>query len=203
FRRTSLQINRRSDEHRRRRQRRRRQRARETRGDTTRTACRAIDHRPPPRPSEREPKPPSMAQDMPPKGGYEPVQYKRNLPAKGFRPGILLLGMGAVMGYGWYKLVHGIREAKYVLRPPLGRTVRREPWVRSMLTANASELAREKMWARIHLIPLLQAEEDRDQVRRYWADQKREKELLGDNTKVYNNDRFVRPTFAVAPAPSK
>ena len=47
---------------------------------------------------------------------------QRNLPAKGFRPGILLLGMGAVMGYGWYKLVHGIREAKYVFSltsPPL------------------------------------------------------------------------------------
>jgi hypothetical protein len=42
------------------------------------------------------------------------------------------------------------------------------------------------MWARINLIPLLQAEEDRDQVRRYLADQKREKELLGDNAKVYN-----------------
>ena len=53
----------------------------------------------------------------------------------------------------------------------------------------ASELAREKMWARIHLIPHLQAEEDRDQVRRYWADQKREKELMGDNAKVYHNDR--------------
>jgi len=39
---------------------------------------------------------------------------QRNLPAKGFRPGILLLGMGAIMGYGWYKLVGGIREAKYV-----------------------------------------------------------------------------------------
>jgi hypothetical protein len=47
------------------------------------------------------------------------------------------------------------------------------------------------MWARINLIPLLQAEEDRDQVRRYWADQKREKELLGENTKVYNNERYV------------
>lgn len=46
------------------------------------------------------------------------------------------------------------------------------------------------MWARIHLIPLLQAEEDRDQVRRYWADQGREKELLGATTKVYNNDRY-------------
>ncbi|KAG5914863.1 hypothetical protein E4U42_000277 [Claviceps africana] len=119
-----------------------------------------------------------MAQDMPPKGGYEPVQYKRNLPAKGFRPGIVLLGVGAIMGYGWYKLIGGMREA--------------------------NELAREKMWARIHLVPLLQAEEDRDQVRRYWADQQRERELLGENTKVYNNQsRFVRPTFAVSPAPSK
>jgi hypothetical protein len=26
----------------------------------------------------------------------------------------MLLGMGVVMGYGWYKLIGGIREAKYV-----------------------------------------------------------------------------------------
>jgi hypothetical protein len=45
------------------------------------------------------------------------------------------------------------------------------------------------MWARIYLIPALQAEEDRDQVRRYLADQAREKELLGTQTKVYNSDR--------------
>lgn len=55
------------------------------------------------------------------------------------------------------------------------------------------------MWSRIHLIPVLQAEEDRDQVRRYLADQARERELLGEATKVYNSDRFVKPTFAVTP----
>ncbi|KAK0377171.1 GRIM-19 protein [Colletotrichum limetticola] len=152
-----------------------------------------------------------MPQDMPPVGGYQAVQYKvsdygvveelresawrvresqeeelrrddrnhadywkqRNLPARGFRPGTMLIGMGLVMGYGWYQLTKGIREA--------------------------NELAREKMWARIHLIPLLQAEEDRDQVRRWYADQAREKELLGENTKVYHNERFIRPTFALAP----
>ena len=54
-----------------------------------------------------------------------------------------------------------------------------------------SELAREKMWSRIHLIPVLQAEEDRDLVRRHWAQQAREKELMGAETKVYNNDRYV------------
>ena len=54
-----------------------------------------------------------------------------------------------------------------------------------------SELAREKMWSRLHLTPLLQAEEDRDQVRRYYADKAREKELLGTESKVYNSDRYV------------
>lgn len=58
-----------------------------------------------------------------------------------------------------------------------------------------SELGREKMWARIHLIPALQAEEDRDQVRRYLADKAREKELLGSETKVYNSDRYVIANF--------
>ena len=55
-----------------------------------------------------------------------------------------------------------------------------------------SELAREKMWARIHLIPLLQAEEDRDLVRRYLADRAREKELLGAETSPYNSDRYTK-----------
>jgi hypothetical protein len=81
--------------------------------------------------------------------------------------------MSIVMGYGFYKAGKGIREQ--------------------------NELAREKMWSRIYLIPLLQAEEDRDQVRRYWADKEREKALLGTDIKVYNSDRFVRPTFAVTP----
>ncbi|RYP04874.1 hypothetical protein DL764_004197 [Monosporascus ibericus] len=115
-----------------------------------------------------------MPQDMPPVGGYGPVQYKRNLPVSGFRPGTWLLGMGVVMAYGFYKLGQGIREQ--------------------------NELAREKMWSRIHLIPMLQAEEDRDLVRRHLADQAREKELLGENFKVYNSDRYVRPTYAVTPA---
>lgn len=56
------------------------------------------------------------------------------------------------------------------------------------------------MWARIHLIPALQAEEDRDQVRRHLADLARERALMnGENLRVYNSDRFVKPTFAVVP----
>ncbi|KAF2144790.1 uncharacterized protein K452DRAFT_223043 [Aplosporella prunicola CBS 121167] len=114
-----------------------------------------------------------MPQDMPPTGGYEPVQYRRNLPARGFRPSVYVAGIGLLMTYGFYKLGKGIREH--------------------------NELAREKMWSRIHLIPLLTAEEDRDLVRRHLANQAREKELLGSETKVYNSDRFVRPTFAITP----
>ncbi|KAK4107242.1 hypothetical protein N656DRAFT_785540 [Canariomyces notabilis] len=112
---------------------------------------------------------------MPPAGGYDAVQYKRNLPSRGlFRPGPLLAGGALLMLYGWYRVVKGIREQ--------------------------NELAREKMWARIHLIPLLQAEEDRDLVRRHIADQEREKALVGGNFRVYNADRYVRPTFAATPA---
>lgn len=47
------------------------------------------------------------------------------------------------------------------------------------------------MWSRLYIAPLLQAEEDRDQVRRYYADKEREKELLGSEMKVYNSDRYV------------
>jgi len=55
------------------------------------------------------------------------------------------------------------------------------------------------MWARIHLTPVLQAEEDRDQVRRYLADKAREKELLGTETKVYHNDRYGHPYTSPIP----
>ena len=68
------------------------------------------------------------------------------------------------------------------------------------MNATCSELVREKMWSRIYLVPALQAEEDRDQARRYLADQAREKFLLGENFKIYNSDRFVRPTYAVTPS---
>ncbi len=58
------------------------------------------------------------------------------------------------------------------------------------------------MWGRIHLIPLLQAEEDRDQVRRYLADQAREKELMGENAKIYHSDRCVFIPLSLAFVPS-
>jgi len=47
------------------------------------------------------------------------------------------------------------------------------------------------MWSRIHLTALLQAEEDHDQVRRHFADQAREKELLGSQSSIMSSDRYV------------
>ncbi|KAH0845650.1 hypothetical protein FOPE_12217 [Fonsecaea pedrosoi] len=106
-----------------------------------------------------------MPQDLPPTGGYEAVQYRRNIPTRGLKPVWYLVGVGAVMAYGWRQVFVGQREKH--------------------------EMAREKMWSRIHLTPLLQAEEDRDQVRRYYADLAREKELLGSQSGAYNSDRYA------------
>lgn len=53
-----------------------------------------------------------MPQDMPPTGGYEPVQYKRNLPARGFRPATYLIIVGAICTYGFWRVGQGIREQK-------------------------------------------------------------------------------------------
>lgn len=74
--------------------------------------------------------------------------------------------------------------------------VEREKGKKARRSANTkgafySELAREKMWSRIYLTPLLQAEEDRDQIRRHIADRVRESQLTGESTRVYYSDRYV------------
>ena len=53
-----------------------------------------------------------MPQDMPPTGGYEPVQYRRNLPIRGFRPVWYIVGVAGIMTYGFYHYGKGIREQK-------------------------------------------------------------------------------------------
>lgn len=58
-----------------------------------------------------------MPQDLPPSAGYEPVQYRRNLPVRGFRPVWYLAIVGAITTYGFYKVGVGIREKKYGIPP--------------------------------------------------------------------------------------
>lgn len=61
------------------------------------------------------------------------------------------------------------------------------------------ELHREKTWARIHLVPLLTAENDRDLYRRHLAALAREREIMKDvpgwvvGESVYNSKRYVAP----------
>ena len=66
------------------------------------------------------------------------------------------------------------------------------------------ELAREKVWARLHLIPLLEAENDRDLVRRQIAEAERERVLMSDVKgwkmgSVYNSDKVIRPKYGYGP----
>ena len=56
-----------------------------------------------------------MPQDMPPVGGYGPVQYKRNLPVRGFRPAVYIFGTIAIVSFGFYIYGIGVRERKCVL----------------------------------------------------------------------------------------
>ena len=45
--------------------------------------------------------------------GSAHVSPQRNIPARGFRPVYYLIGMGAIMTYGFYKYGVGVREHKY------------------------------------------------------------------------------------------
>jgi hypothetical protein len=110
-----------------------------------------------------------MPQDLPPAQGYAPIQWKRNLPARGFAPKTYLAIFGAITVYGWYAAIQGIRERR--------------------------ELKREKVWARLHILPLLVAEEDRATYRRHHADVQREAEIMKDvegwvpGRSVYNDGK--------------
>ncbi|PVV00680.1 hypothetical protein BB560_004926 [Smittium megazygosporum] len=117
----------------------------------------------------------SASQELPPRGGYPKIRYKRNLPNKGPSGAVFLTGVFAVMAYGWYHVYHGIQEK------------------------------RENTYARIYLLPLLTAETQRDQYRRHLAAIEREKIIMKDvmgweaGKSVYHTDRFVPSAVANIP----
>ncbi|KAI0032957.1 GRIM-19 [Vararia minispora EC-137] len=107
---------------------------------------------------------------MPPPGGFAHVQYKRNLSLRG-PSGVLILGVTClVSAFGFYRLGQGNLEQR--------------------------ELAREKAWSRIHLVPLLLAEGDRDAYRRQKAIDAREAAIMNDvpgwqpGQSVYHNPKY-------------
>ncbi|XP_072296491.1 NADH dehydrogenase [ubiquinone] 1 alpha subcomplex subunit 13 isoform X1 [Eucyclogobius newberryi] len=76
-----------------------------------------------------------VKQDMPPPGGYGPVDYKRNLPKRGLS-GYSMFGIGiGIMLFGYWRLFKWNRERR--------------------------RLQIEELEARIAIMPLLQAEHDR------------------------------------------
>lgn len=123
-------------------------------------------------------------QDLPPIGGYEPIQWKRNLPARGFRGSVFFFLISGVMAFGFYRHHIGVQEQ--------------------------NELTREKRWARFNLEPLLLAEEDRNLARRYYAEMARQaliRESMSPERKakfdeeIYHDKskfRFPRYTAGVA-----
>jgi len=115
-------------------------------------------------------------QDMPPAGGFEAIKYKRNLPFRGPGGVAILAGVTAISAFGFYRLGKGNLEQR--------------------------ELQREKVWSRLHLVPLLLAEGDRDAYRREQAAVARESEIMKDvkdweaGKSVYNNSRY-RPSNTI------
>ncbi|KAF7301950.1 hypothetical protein MIND_00761100 [Mycena indigotica] len=124
--------------------------------------------------------PPTMAtpqfrQDLPPAGGFETVKYKRNLPLRGPGALVILGGVTAICAFGFYRVGLGNVERRSAGTGAGHRkTFRGSGRIRHLflrvssdrpqLTRNSTsrELRREQMWARIHLVPLLMAEGDRE-----------------------------------------
>ncbi|KAL3896518.1 MAG: hypothetical protein SGCHY_004022 [Lobulomycetales sp.] len=142
-------------------------------------------------------------QDLPPKGGFpRTIRYQRYIPSRGPSGATLFIGAFAIMGWGWYWVFEANRERM--------------------------ELTREKHWARIHMVPILQAETDRDLVRRFQATEAREAfmKIFDENWSpmdlkakvpgvgkygkfdpeqaepVYHTKRYVQPNFVSLPESS-
>ena len=50
--------------------------------------------------------------DMPPPGGFQQIRYKRNLPFRGPSGAVILAGVTAVCGYGFYRIGMGNLEKR-------------------------------------------------------------------------------------------
>lgn len=126
-------------------------------------------------------------QDLPPIGGYEPVQWKRNVPSRGFRPTIYFWGLTSLMAFGYYRYYQGVSEQR--------------------------ELSREKQWARFYLEPLLVAEEDRNIARRWYSEKSRQELVRASmrpedqakfDEEIYNDkSKFRFPKYTAGAAPSE
>ncbi|TNN78076.1 NADH dehydrogenase [ubiquinone] 1 alpha subcomplex subunit 13 [Liparis tanakae] len=114
-----------------------------------------------------------VKQDMPPTGGYASFDYKRNIPKRGLS-GYSMFGLGiGVMVFGYWRLFRWNRERR--------------------------RLQIEDMEARIALMPLLQAEQDRRTLRVMRENLEEEAIIMKDvpgwkvGQSVFHTDRWVTP----------
>ncbi|XP_061551142.1 NADH dehydrogenase [ubiquinone] 1 alpha subcomplex subunit 13 [Phycodurus eques] len=114
-----------------------------------------------------------VKQDMPPPGGYATFDYKRNLPKRGLS-GYSMFGIGiGVMIFGYWRIFKWNRERR--------------------------RLQIEEMEARIAMMPLMQAEQDRRNLRLLRENLEEEAILMKDvlgwkvGESVYHTERWVAP----------
>lgn len=55
-----------------------------------------------------------VMQDMPPPGGYAPIRFRRNMPPKLWKGGMILVFSILVMGFGWYQYFYAYARKKQI-----------------------------------------------------------------------------------------
>eukprot|EP00299_Pterocystis_sp_00344_P009472 c3999_g1_i1.p1 GENE.c3999_g1_i1~~c3999_g1_i1.p1 ORF type:complete len:122 (-),score=15.49 c3999_g1_i1:44-409(-) len=117
----------------------------------------------------------SRFQDGPPAEGYAPVRFQRRLPTRGPPMGVIVLGLGAMMGFGWYRLAQSNQEQR--------------------------EAKREVRAARLAIAPFLQTEDDLIQSYLLRETTKLEAVVMSEvpgweaGKSVYNGNRYLPPTI--------
>ncbi|KAI7809581.1 NADH dehydrogenase [ubiquinone] 1 alpha subcomplex subunit 13 [Triplophysa rosa] len=114
-----------------------------------------------------------VKQDMPPPGGYERIDYRRNLPRRGLS-GYSMFGIGmGIMVFGYWRLFKWNRERR--------------------------RLHIEDLETRIAMLPLLQAELDRSTLRMLRENLEEEAVIMKDvpdwkvGENMFHTDRWVTP----------
>ncbi|XP_078279674.1 NADH dehydrogenase [ubiquinone] 1 alpha subcomplex subunit 13 [Rhinoraja longicauda] len=115
-----------------------------------------------------------VRQDLPPPGGYGPVDYKRNIPRRG-PSGYSMFGIGiGILMFGYWRLFKWNRERR--------------------------RLQIEDLEARIAMLPLLHAEQDRRCLRLLRENLEEEAKIMKDvpgwkvGESVYHSNRWFYPS---------
>jgi NADH dehydrogenase (ubiquinone) 1 alpha subcomplex subunit 13 len=116
-------------------------------------------------------------QDLPPQQGYPSVRWTRNIPNKTIPSAVIVGGVTLMTVFGLFQLGSIWRERR--------------------------ELKREKLWARLYILPLLQAEWDREWVVWKRDQDEKEREIMKDvvgwkvGESCYKSGRFTPPKYDI------